>query len=184
MEYSIEVSLLSTSMVSMFERQLSPGWIYPCTVEDIRRGLEQLPEEDLEGLWAVGLVCSTRKYHSANARYLVGEKPCIHIYSYPETLAYKLPPYVRHRDIEHGLCVERDFGMRLEPVGSRWWCHWDAEDLRRFIVQHVLPHEVGHHVSHQTRSSGGLERCPGTGACEQFAEAYARRHWRQEKALR
>jgi hypothetical protein len=163
-------------MASVFKRPLLPGWVYPCSLEDIRQRLRQLPGEDLGGLWAVGLVPSTYRNCSANARYFPVDRPVIHIYSYPATFSYKLPPHMKCSDLDRSFSAEFEFGMRVEQVGSRWWCRWDAESLRRFILEYVLAHEVGHHVSHRQRIRQGLKACPGKGVCEQFAEAYARRH--------
>src|SRR5207253_11105638 len=124
-----------------------------CTVDDIRHQLSTLPAQDLDGLWAVGLVASTRKDCSANGRYYAGGnryhaggRPIIHLHSYPETRTYKLPAGTREGDMETGFVIERHFGMRVEKVGSRWYCRWSAEDLRRFVLEHVLIHEVGHPV--------------------------------------
>lgn len=159
----------------VFERPCLPGWFYPCTVEDIRQRLSLLPESDLNGLWAVGLVPATRKDSSADGRYFFCEKPVVHLYAYPTTLAHKQPAHVRWGDIERGFAVELSYGMSVEQAGSRYLCVWKREDLHRFIVQHVLLHEIGHHVYHWQRRQRGYAYCPSTTESEQFAEAYARR---------
>jgi hypothetical protein len=114
-------------MITVFQRPLLPGWVYPCTVEDIRHQLSTLPAEDLDGLWAVALVPSTRKncsangrYHAGGSRWHAGGRPTIHLLSYPETLTYKQPAGTRQGDMETGFVIERQFGMRVEKVGSRW----------------------------------------------------------------
>jgi len=163
-------------MVHVFERPLSSKWIYPCDQESIRQRLRLLPEGDLEGLWAIGLVPSTQKDNSANGRYFRDDKPIIHLYSYPETLEFKLPPFVKHKHILHSLAVELTYGMKIEQTGSRWLCKWTEEGLGRFILGHVLVHEIGHHVFHEQRMKLGLEYMPQTEESEQFAENYALRH--------
>jgi hypothetical protein len=163
-------------MVLIFERPLPSGWIYPCRVEDIRQQCEALPKEDLEGLWAIGLIPSTNKERSANGRYVRDDKPTVSLYSYPATLTYKQPAYVKQKHILQYLTVELEFGMRIEPMGSRWLCKWTGEDLRRFIVGHVLLHEIGHHVYHEQRARQGYAYLPRTQASEQFAEDYALRY--------
>lgn len=170
-------------MIRIYERPLLPGWVYPCTVQDIRHQLEMLPAADLEGLWAVGLVPSTRRHCSANGRYYYypGGRPIIHLLSYPETLTYKQPAGTRRGDIGTGLVIERHFGMRVEKIGSRWYCQWTAEDLRRFALEHVLIHEVGHHVQCMQRRRQGLPAWPSQRVSEQFAEAYACRYLRERE---
>jgi hypothetical protein len=160
--------------VQLFERDLPEGWVYPCTLEDIKNQLERIPATDLEGIWSIGLVPATRRDNAADARYFGGDKPTIHIYSFPSTMVFKQPAHAKRSGIENGLRKEIAFGMEIEQRGSRWFCRWQPENLHRFVLEHVLPHEIGHHVYHKTHNvRGGL--CRNRASCEQFAEAYARR---------
>lgn len=109
-------------MIALFEEPLLPGWVYPCTLEDLRQQLSELPPDDLEGLHAVGLVPATRKDCSANARYWWGGKPTIRVYSYRASLTYRQPAGVKLVHVRHGLAVELAFGMRVEQIGRRWVC--------------------------------------------------------------
>jgi hypothetical protein len=164
------------SMIFLFERPLPPAWTYPCSLEDIQQRLRILPEQDLDGLWAIGLAPSTQKDQSANGRYFRDSKPTILLYSYPEKLEYKMPPFVKQKHIEHDLKVELKYGMQIEQTGSRWLCKWTQENLCRYTIDHVLLHEIGHHVHHEQRAKQGLEYLPRTQASEQFAEDYALRN--------
>ena len=161
--------------IRLFEKALPEGWVYPCTLEDLREQLLRLPLDDLRGLHAIGLAASTRRDHAANGRYCFGPAPVIRLYSFPTDLRYKLPARTRSSEIECGLAVEQVYGLQVERVGSRYYLHWETSDLRRFILEHVLPHEVGHHVYHTRRREAGYVFRPGTAESEQFAEAYARR---------
>lgn len=165
-------------MIALFKRPLLPGWIYPCTLADIEERLSHLPASDLEGLWAVGLIPSTRKDCNANGRYVFDKHPTIYLYSHPETLTFKLRQHTKRSEIEAGCAVELEYGMWVEASGSRWICCWKADDLRRFILDHVLQHEIGHHVHYYQRVRQGLRIPPSRQEIEQFAEAYARRHSR------
>ena len=53
---------------------------------------------------------------------------------------------------------------------------WSAEDLRCFIVEHVLLHELGQHVYFWRRQQQGLTYHPNMPGAEQFAEDYALRY--------
>ncbi|MDQ2732202.1 MAG: hypothetical protein M3Y56_11130 [Armatimonadota bacterium] len=165
-------------MPIVFERPIPAGWLYPCTTDDIREQLSRFPIRDPEGLRAVGLVPSTRRDCSLYGRYITGTKPVIHIRSLDQSLAFKQSPHAERGNLEHRLSVELLFGMTLERSGSRWISRWKAADWRRFVLEHVLPHEVGHHVQLQQRlrddHCGSIQRSTE----EQFAEAYACRHWR------
>jgi hypothetical protein len=164
-------------MVKIFQVPLpDASTVYPCTVADIEEHLVTIPESDLVDLQSISLVPSTRKNCNANGRYFYGMNCRICLYSYPASLSYKLLPHTKRSDVERGWAVELSYGMRVEPQGSRWVCSWNQEDLRRFIVKHVLLHEIGHHVYDQQRRLAGLVHQPRTRESEQFAEAYAFRH--------
>jgi hypothetical protein len=166
----------------LFERPCPAGWVYPCSLEDISERLSRLPEQDLAGLWSVGLVPSTRKDCGANGRYCyTGERPEINLFSYPDSLRFKLMAHTRLGEIHRCLAVERQYGMGIEAIGTRYVCVWSPEDLRRFMVEHVLLHEVGHHIYHRDRRLQEYRYNPRTTESEQFAEAYAVRHSRQYK---
>lgn len=158
-----------------FEQPCPAGWVYPCSLDDVTLCLARLPAEDIEGLWAVGLAPSTRKDCAVNARYFFGERPTIRLYSHPDALQFKLPPNTKQIDVNWGLCMELEYGMKVERQGSRFVCKWSAADLRLFILEHVLVHEVGHHVYHQRRRRQGVASFPSRVESEQFAEAYALR---------
>ena len=162
--------------MKFFERPLLPNYVYPCSLDEIQQALTQLPEQDLAGLEAIGLVPATRKDGSAYARYFVKPKSAIYIYSITATLLFKQPSTVKLSDIEIGLADALEYGLQVQTSGSRWICQWRREDLNRFILGHVLPHEVGHHVFHQQRLKEGTEKQASFQVREQFAEHYALRH--------
>lgn len=166
-------------VLKLFKEPICAGWVYPCSLEDIQVRLMHLPEADLTGLCAVGLAAATRKDCWANGRYRFSERPTIRLYSYPATYAYKQPPQTKRADIDVGLAVEREFGMGVEQVGGRYLCRWNVADLKRFTLEHVLLHEVGHHVYHWQRKQQGYQFRPSRREAEQLAESYALRHARR-----
>jgi hypothetical protein len=165
---------------TVFQEQLkTSSQVYPCTVEELQTQLTRFSRADLVGLSSVGLTPQTNQDRLTNARYFFGQEGRIVIYSYPFDLTVKLPTSIRRAHITQGFSTELSFGMKVESVGARQICRWDDDDLRRFILEHVLPHEIGHHVYHRQRMERGYEFQPGTAASEQFAESYALRFRRQ-----
>ena len=130
--------------VNVFERPCSPGRLYPCTLNDLRRQLTYFPEQDLVGLWAVGLANPDKYEQNAwgiyYRSYWHARGPIIFILSQPPSE-----------------------GISKEP------------SLRRFILDSVLPHEIGHHVQYEQRRRKGYERALPTAIKEHFAEDYALR---------
>ena len=166
-------------MIAVFQRQLCSGWVYPCTEEDIRQKLTQIPSEDLEGLAAIGLVPELfNSRHNYGTYYWENKyecRPTIHIPAWREHLSFKQKPQVSRGEVYAFCAVELSYGMQLTQTGDRWLCQWCKESSRAFIRDHVLLHEVGHHACHLKRLRQGLNACPGTRVCEQYAEDYALR---------
>jgi hypothetical protein len=138
--------------------------------------LEHLPKQDLDGIWSIGLVPATRKDGETDGRYYFAPKPTIQLFSYQDTLRFKLRAHTTQADIERVFSIQRQYGMEIERDGSRYICVWSPEYLRRFIVEYVLLHEVGHHVFFWQRQNQGYAYTPHIGGVEQFAENYARRY--------
>jgi hypothetical protein len=149
-------------MIRVFEKPLHPGWVYPCTVEEIEQQLLTFPPEDLAGLAVICLVPALRRDlqdRGVDGRYC-RSGATIYLYGCPDSFAYKFSKGTKRHHLAH-LEVERSFGMQVEQIGRRWFCRWDREDWRRFVLEHVLPHEIGHHVC---------------GPSEKLAEEYALRY--------
>jgi hypothetical protein len=173
--------------IAVFERPLPSGskHHYPCTVEDIRRQLALVPEYDLEGLWAVGLspliAAKANSYATYYRWHRPMRKPVILLYSIKEAGGITFPMRFNPGHIEQRFRVERRYGMEMERKGNRVLCRWPAENGRRFLAEHVLLHEIGHHVQYQQRWRAGLRRWLPVQDKEQFAEDYALRVWRQRQ---
>lgn len=133
-----------------------PEWVYPCTVDDLRKGLADFPSAHLEGLNAVRLVPSTRRNNSANGRYFYSQPSReIHLYSHVSDLQFKFAFHGQRPTLEDLLRVELSYGMALCQVSGSWVSQWQPEPWRTFVLDHVLAHEVGHHVYHFRRYLAG-----------------------------
>lgn len=171
--------------IRVFERPLPPGsdHHYPCAIEDLRRQLARVPEYDLEGLWAIGLAPADRshRYHYATCfrwKWRIG-KPVIEIYSTKGASQFMLRGRIDSGSIQRRLRVELRFGLEVERCGSYVLCRWPAEAERRYIIEHVLLHEIGHHVLDQQRWRARLRYHFPDHAHEQFADDYALRLHRE-----
>jgi hypothetical protein len=161
-------------MVPVTEEPLRAGWIYPCSVQEIQDRLSRLPPEDLEGIAAVELVPATRYEYDTYGEYFPEKRPTIHIYAQPKDLAFRTRFGRRH--IACCLGDQVRFGLKVEDRGPRLLCTWDPTDLRVYVLEFVIPHEIGHHVCHQRRTRKNQAPCPGPRECERFADEYARQH--------
>lgn len=147
----------SIAQIKFLADRLPDGFMYPCNVSDIKKILSELPTEHLSGIKRIRL--SAQKMTSADASYCDGT---ISIYAVPKDLKFiysEKPPDSILR--EYGR-----FGARWEMLGNNWYCYWKSEGYKKYILEHVLIHEIGHHIDDylSMRRSYGKEK---------FAEQYA-----------
>jgi len=165
-----------TRMVQIIELPIADGWVYPCSANDLGAALAAVSPADLEGLSAIVLAPATRRDCSAYARYSGGERPAIFNFSLRQTLGFKLSAHVSMSCARRCCWVDLEYGMDLIMRGARIYSRWTAiEDLRNFILDHVLLHEIGHHVFWRERARRGFANPVSVRVSEQFAEDYALR---------
>jgi hypothetical protein len=171
--YAAQTSKYPNAMpegIKIFEQPALPGWVYPCTLDDIREVLSLVPASEIVGLKAAGLAPSTKKDWNANGRYY-GQRQTIVLYSFRKDLVIRYEPNAKEGRLRDWCHRELRFGMTLERDGARWKGVWTAENLRRFILHHVLLHELGHHVYFRDRDR--FQEPPTWVVREQYAEDYA-----------
>ena len=118
------------------------GHTYPCTLSELKRQLRRVPAHYLEGLWQVRLSNQVRRYRDRDGDYLDGE---IRLFPYPEQLTFAPSPRPNDPFDREWLA----WGATLvESNGSRS-LQWTREALRRYVLDHVLLHELGHHYAAQ-----------------------------------
>jgi hypothetical protein len=116
------------------------GYIYPCTVGDLKRQLRRVPPEYLDGLWQIRLSNQVRRYRDRDGDYLDGE---IRLFPYPERLIFPASPKPNDPWDQEWLA----WGARIVDDAGVRSLQWTPEALRRFILDHVLLHELGHHYA-------------------------------------
>lgn len=150
--------------------KLPDGYIYPCTVQDIKNILMEIPLEHLDGIKRIRL--SSQKVTNADASYNNGT---INIYAVPRDLKFifmEKPPESIVKEYSR-------FGAKWEVLGESWYCYWKQDNFKKYILEHVLFHELGHHIDDYLSLRGRLGK-------EKFAERYAlnlEKKIRQERTI-
>jgi len=131
--------------------------VHPCTIAQVKQKLAALPAEDLLGIRRIRL--SAAKMEMVDAMYHEGT---ITIYAVPESFKFSYPCHPGDSFISEST----RWGARWQRLGGEWYCYWDKERYGRYILDHVLLHEIGHHQDdfHRRRTGEGIEK---------FAERYA-----------
>ena len=138
---------------------LPKGYVYPCSIEDIRRKTEELPAGMLRNLSTIHLCNQVKMNPSVDAHIYDGSH--IRIYPVPEKLRWNYgwkkpnPAFAQER---------LEFGAYWQKIDDEWYLCWDKDSLREYILNHVLLHEIGHSLD---------DAHYGTNRGEKLAEAFA-----------
>jgi hypothetical protein len=149
---------------------LPKGYTYPCSIEDVRAKLRELPPGTLRNVSEIHLCNQVKMNSGVDAHICDGSQ--IRIYPVPEKLRLNCgrnkpnPAFAQER---------LEFGAYWRRIENEWWLCWDRDSLKDYILNHVLLHEVGH----------SLDRTHyGTGRGEKVAEAFAHRIGRNREIKR
>lgn len=157
------------------EFSIDESYVHCCTVEDLIRHLERFDREDLSGLHQISLGPVERMREYADARYRRYPRPSIHLYPLRRSLEYKVRHFGSCKDPALAFSHQCAYGMKAERQGIGWLCRWEFVHWKKFILEFVLAHEIGHHVHYMKRKASGLTCYPPLPASEQFADDYANR---------
>lgn len=140
---------------------LPKGYVYPCTIEDIREKLEELSPKVLRNLSVIHLCNQVKMNPGVDAHIYDGSH--IRIYPVPDKLRWNCgkkkpnPAFAQER---------LEFGAYWQRIDKEWFLCWDKDSLRDYVLNHILIHEIGH-------SLDGIHY--GTHRGEKLAEAFAHR---------
>lgn len=148
-----EFKLPDGSAIGLYERPLHPEFIRPCSIADVIEMLNKIPHEFLIGLRGIYLLGGTAKQKR-------GGDPIDGVYDYIDFKIYlaawlkrdfvlsgpQLPP-------PHAMSEYKRAGVKIERVKGGWECHFDEQSLRRYYLESVLLHEIGHHVARNENKS-------------------------------
>ena len=146
---------------------LPKGYIYPCSINDIRAKLGELSSKTLRNISVIHLCNQVKMNPGTDAHIYDGTH--IRIYPVPEKLRWN---YGWNKP-NPALAQERlEFGAYWRKLDDEWWLCWDKDLVRDYFLNHVLIHEIGHSLDDV--------HC-GTNRGEKLAEAFAHRVGKNRK---
>ncbi|WP_431113049.1 hypothetical protein [Variovorax paradoxus] len=151
----------------------SRDYVFPVSVEEVAAALECLPAHHREGITHIWLRKRARRECGPDAS--LAEFSCgsgvrvVVLYAWPADGALQLgrrkpPP----GEIAHFLRYQ---GVLIQKRGN-WAIHFDTAALRRFYLEHLLCHEVGHHVDWYARQWSKANSKEVEAAADQYAYAW------------
>lgn len=154
-------------------RQTRPGFHHPLSKRDVRQFLESIGALAVYGLRSIEFARDgTNPGRAASLAFGRYEAPGRILLFEQPLPPWRLPGKLVKRDAER---FERCGALvcRLSEVGATL-VDWPADTLRRFMLEEVLLHELGHHVL-QYHKGKRLARIARTKDHEAFAALFAER---------
>lgn len=161
---------------NIYERPVHEAFIRPFGVSDAVDVLSTIPRQFLAGLRSIYLMGGTWKQNKValGDLYHYGEYGwcSIYLFAFPRRRLHWRSKQLPKPDIRQEF--ERA-GAAFRQDGDGWICAFDETSLRKFYLNDVLIHEIGHHVDRDNfwRPSG---RGKSYAQAERFAEWFVREH--------
>jgi hypothetical protein len=149
----------------LIENRPHRDYVFPIRGDEALGRIAQLPESDTSGITHVWLRRMGPKENRPFGSYAYGPGYAVIIlYPWPRSLRWWLgprPPSPGWRRL-----TER-FDGTLGTKRGRWYASFTRERARRFFLDDLILHEVGHHVDWRRRSPANRRQV------EEFADQYA-----------
>jgi hypothetical protein len=148
----------------------SRDFFFPVSVQECAAALQALPASHGEGITHIWLRRRPERMTGLDAPlalFIYGSGVRV-IILYPWRVDGRL--YVgRKKPKPQHVAPYLRFGAKLISEHGRWYAAFSAADLKRFYLEHLFCHEVGHHVDWYSRhwSSANARQV------EEFADQYA-----------
>ena len=149
---------------------LPKDYVYPCSIEDIRKKLEELPSRMLRNLSVIHLCNQVKMNPGVDAHIYDGTY--IRIYPVPDKFRWN---YGKKKPNPAFAQERLEFGAYWQKIDNEWFLCWDKDSLRDYILNHVLLHEIGHSLD---------DVHYGTDKGERLAEAFAHQVGRNRELKR
>jgi hypothetical protein len=167
-------------IVSFSADNLSPGYVHPCSYEDVVAILLQLPAEDVRGIDHVHFQQYGRKRNAY--RPIWGSLGCYKEYpGFSPTSKLSLNAQRNPWEFRCPRSIDAGFLEEMERTKAYATKHWDTKRHHHFVfdaaacrlyqLENVIPHEVGHWVDRLR--SGQLYFKKSWGEVERFADRYS-----------
>lgn len=149
----------------------SRDFFFPVSEQDVRNELARLPRADWSGITHIWF----RRFKKSE--YDTGEFPLAEFSCGSGVRLITLYPWPRTLIWEHGAkkpsarlqAILAQYHAELACGNCGWFSRWDEAFLRNFYVEHLLFHEIGHHVDSYGRRWSKANRSPREEAADQYA---------------
>lgn len=170
-KHSLQRPAPDAELPILLEENPSKGFVFPISGQEVLRHLRTYPSEAIEGITHIWLRRAKKtEFESGTlpmAEFICGSGVrVIVLYPWAKDLTLwfgtKKP---NAKDLHHYARWTEDLICKR----SQWYLRWTPEALKRFYLDHLLAHEIGHHVDWYARHWSKANQKQR----EEFAEQYA-----------
>jgi hypothetical protein len=154
----------------LIQDNASRDFRFPVSVQELGLALKNLPQYDSTGIthiWLRRTPIRARKLGAPLAQFICGSGVrVIIIYPWPKDGRMCLGQDKPHPQT---IAPFLRFGASVAREGGQWHVQFSEPDLKRFYIEHLFCHEVGHHVDWYNRNWSKAN----SRQTEDFADQYA-----------
>lgn len=168
--HSIKPPELGQVLPIFIQDNPSREYYFPISQTDLEEFLAKLPEADVEGLthiWLRRHETNSERRKGSFAEFICGSGVRV-IVIHPWPVDGKCFISKRKPSLRQVRQYQR-FNAQLINERGRWYIYLDGENLKRFYLEHLFLHEVGHHIDWYYRHWSKANRKQ----CEEYADQYA-----------
>jgi len=151
--HSIEPPGPNDALPILIEDNPSRDFFFPLSGEEVIDALKALPKRDYEGITHVWLR-RLKKTDFINRAQPLAWFACgsgvrmITLYPWPTSMELS---YGHRRPSNRIVNEATRYGGVIRKRGREWFSEWTLQSLRKFYLQGILFHEVGHHIDQYYR---------------------------------
>ena len=155
----------------LIEENPSKNFFFPLSADEALEALKALPKRDYEGIthiWLKRIKLSDYRNKSLPlAQFIYGRGVRV-IVLYPWTKDL-IQNFGQKKPSQRAINEYMKYGAIFCKVGKNWVCKWQLKQLRKFYINVLIYHEVGHHIDWYYRhwSKANLKQV------EEYADQYA-----------
>ncbi|MEO9635383.1 MAG: hypothetical protein ABJF89_00475 [Parasphingorhabdus sp.] len=155
----------------LMEENPSRDFFFPISGEEAIAALKALPKKDYDGITHVWLRRLKKADHIENIQPLAwftagSGVRMITLYPWAKDMMLS---YGGKRPSNRQINEAKRYGAIIQKNGNDWVSKWTLEGLRKFYIQGILYHEVGHHIDFCYRHFSAANNKE----VEEFADQYA-----------
>ncbi|MBL8203875.1 MAG: hypothetical protein JNM09_06560 [Blastocatellia bacterium] len=170
-KHSLQRPAPDAELPILLEENPSKGFVFPVSGQEVLVHLRAYPSEAIEGITHIWL------RRAKKAEFEAGALPLAEFICGSGVRVIVLYPWAKDLTLSFGTMKPsakelRQYAHWTEDLvckRSQWYLRWQPEALKSFYLDHLLAHEIGHHVDWYARHWSKANRKQ----VEEFAEQYA-----------